>query len=79
MGAARTRRRAQRQPWSSFRRATSAEFERFAARTREWARVDEAEIEALEPDLAGRFHKGLFFAREGHLDPRVAMAALRRD
>jgi glycine oxidase len=53
------------------------EIDRFAARTREWERVDADGIGELEPDLAGRFRKGLFFASEGHLDPRVAMAALR--
>jgi len=52
------------------------EIERFAQRTREHERADEARIAALEPDLAGRFHKGLFFAGEGHLDPRAAMRAL---
>ena len=31
---------------------------------------------SLEPDLAGRFRKGLFFPDEGHLDPRRALAAL---
>jgi glycine oxidase len=53
------------------------EIDRFSARTREWERVDADAITGLEPDLAGRFRKGLFFAGEGHLDPRVAMAALR--
>jgi glycine oxidase len=53
------------------------EIDRFAARTREWERVDADAIAELEPDLAGRFRKGLFFRGEGHLDPRVAMAALR--
>src|ERR1700735_3005945 len=53
------------------------EIDRFAARTREWERVDADAIAGLEPDLAGRFRKGLFFPSEGHLDPRVAMAALR--
>jgi glycine oxidase len=53
------------------------EIDRFAARTRGWERVDADAIARLEPDLAGRFRKGLFFASEGHLDPRVAMAALR--
>jgi glycine oxidase len=53
------------------------EIDRFAARTREWERVDADAIAGLEPDLAGRFRKGLFFRSEGHLDPRVAMAALR--
>jgi glycine oxidase len=53
-----------------------ADIERFAARTSEHERVDEARIAELEPDLAGRFRKGLFFAGEGHLDPRVALRAL---
>ena len=55
----------------------AADLDRFAARTRGVRRVDEATIASLEPDLAGRFRKGLFFAGEGHLDPRVALAALR--
>ncbi len=54
----------------------SAEIDRFAARTTVWERVDEAGIAALEPDLAGRFSKGLFFPDEGHLDPRAALSAL---
>ncbi len=33
---------------------------------------------ALEPDLSGRFARGLFFAREAHLDPREALGTLRR-
>jgi glycine oxidase len=52
------------------------EIERFAARTAGWERVDESRIAALEPDLAGRFHKGLFFRDEGHVDPRAALQAL---
>src|ERR1700690_124600 len=51
-------------------------IDRFAARTRSHARVGEGRIAELEPDLAGRFRKGLFFAGEGHLDPRAAMNAL---
>lgn len=54
----------------------SSEIERFAARTNEHERADEKRIAELEPDLAGRFRKALFFASEGHLDPRVAMRAL---
>ena len=53
-----------------------SEIDRFAARTKAHARVDGAQIAELEPDLAGRFRKGLFFADEGHLDPRAAMRAL---
>ena len=52
------------------------EIDRFAARTTSHVRVDEARIAELEPDLAGRFRKGLFFGDEGHLDPRVALSAL---
>ena len=54
----------------------ASEINRFAERTKGHERADEAQIAALEPDLAGRFHKGLFFAGEGHLDPRAAMRAL---
>jgi glycine oxidase len=52
------------------------EIDRFAARTVSHARVGEERIAELESDLAGRFRKGLFFADEGHLDPRVALSAL---
>ncbi|MDQ0395657.1 glycine oxidase ThiO [Labrys monachus] len=52
------------------------ELARFARRTLDHERVDEAAIAALEPDLAGRFRQGLFFAREAHLDPRLALAVL---
>jgi glycine oxidase len=54
----------------------AGEIDRFADRTCGHQRVDEARIAALEPDLAGRFRNGLFFAGEGHLDPRAAMAGL---
>src|ERR1700735_966235 len=54
----------------------TSEIDRFAARTKAHAPVDEARIAELEPDLAGRFRRGLFFAEEGHLDPRLALSAL---
>ena len=54
----------------------TSEIDRFAARTKSHMRVDGARIAELEPDLAGRFHKGLFFVEEGHLDPRVALSVL---
>ncbi len=54
----------------------AGEIDRFAQRTRGHERADEARVAALEPDLAGRFRNGLFFAGEGHLDPRAAMRAL---
>ena len=42
-------------------------------RMRQWTK---RALRESEPDLAGRFRKGLFFVHEGHLDPRVALAAL---
>lgn len=53
-----------------------AELDRFARRTKRHEWLDEAGLASLEPDLAGRFRKGLFFPEEGHLDPRRALAAL---
>ncbi len=52
------------------------ELSRFARRTSAYEWADEANIAALEPDLGGRFRKGLFFPREAHLDPRLALADL---
>lgn len=54
----------------------ASELDRFATRTSSHRRVDEDEIALLEPDLAGRFRRGLLFPEEAHLDPRQAMAAL---
>jgi glycine oxidase len=54
------------------------DLDRFAARTRGLQWLDEAGVAELEPDLAGRFRRGLFFSEEGHLDPREAMTALCR-
>jgi len=53
-----------------------AELTRFASRTTGYRWVDEGEIAALEPDLAGRFRSGLYFPGEGHLDPRLALKSL---
>lgn len=52
------------------------EVARFGRRTSHFQTVDGEQIAELEPDLAGRFHKGLFFAEEGHVDPRKALVAL---
>ena len=52
------------------------ELTRFARRTAGHAWRDAEGIGALEPDLAGRFERGLFFAREAHLEPRAALASL---
>ena len=53
------------------------ELARFARRTRGHSVLDAAGVAGLEPDLAGRFAEGLFFAGEAHLPPRAALEALR--
>ncbi|SFJ01058.1 glycine oxidase [Phyllobacterium sp. CL33Tsu] len=52
------------------------ELDRFGARTSGFEMVDEGGIAALEPDLSGRFRKGLHFPSEAHLDPRHALVGL---
>ena len=54
----------------------TAELAQFARRTAHFTQLDAAGVAALEPELAGRFAHGLYLAREGHLDPRAALAAL---
>jgi glycine oxidase len=54
----------------------AGELDRFSRRTSGWEWLDEAAIAAIEPDLAGRFRRALFFRQEAHLDPRQALAAL---
>jgi glycine oxidase len=53
-----------------------AELLRFARMTEGHRQVDGEEIAALEPDLAGRFGRGLFYDRETHLAPRPALQFL---
>jgi glycine oxidase len=48
----------------------------FGRRTQRFEWLDGEAIAALEPDLAGRFNKALYFREEGHLDPRDALAVL---
>lgn len=52
------------------------ELSRFARRTERFEWLGAEAIAALEPDLAGRFHKALYFPDEGHLEPRLALASL---
>ena len=54
----------------------TGELDRFARRTSGWEWLDAAAIAALEPDLAGRFPRALFFRQEAHLDPQRALSAL---
>lgn len=53
-----------------------ADFDRLARQTEGFERVDAAGIAALEPALDGRFHEGLFFPGEGHVEPRRVLPAL---
>ncbi|WP_461383966.1 FAD-dependent oxidoreductase [Devosia indica] len=52
------------------------ELDRFARGTERYEWLGEPGLASLEPDLVGRFRKGLFFPEEGHLDPRRALSAL---
>ncbi len=56
-----------------------ADYERFAALTHGHWRVAAAELNGLEPALNGRFHEGLFFPDEAHVEPGAAMAYLARE
>jgi glycine oxidase len=49
-----------------------AELRQFASRTEQYEHLGDNRIAELEPDLAGRFSKALFFDQECHLDPRQA-------
>ena len=53
-----------------------ADFERFARRTSGHRRLDAAELTALEPSLENRFRDGLFYADEGHVEPRKILPEL---
>ncbi|WP_422376028.1 glycine oxidase ThiO [Roseibium sp.] len=55
------------------------ELDRFALRTSGYRLLDRSEVTALEPELEGRFAKGLFFEGEAHLDPRAALQMLLDD
>jgi glycine oxidase len=54
----------------------AAELTRFAQRTENYEWRDADGIAALEPDLADRFRRALFFPREAHLEPRRALPGL---
>ena len=53
-----------------------AELTRFARRSFGYREMGAADINGLEPALAGRFSRGLFFEAEAHLDPRQALRDL---
>lgn len=52
------------------------ELTRFARMTEGHRQIDAGEVARLEPDLADRFPRGLFYQDEAHLAPRAALAWL---
>jgi glycine oxidase len=54
------------------------ELRMFARRTAEFEEIGGNRLAELEPDLAGRFSRALFFPREAHLDPRIALETISR-
>jgi glycine oxidase len=53
-----------------------ADFERFAKLTSGHKRLDSQGLRELEPSLEGRFRDGLFYADEGHVEPRRVLPEL---
>jgi glycine oxidase len=53
-----------------------ADFDRFARLTTDYDRLDSYGIAGLEPSLDGRFRDALFFAGEGHVEPRTVLPKL---
>jgi len=53
-----------------------SDFERFARMTSGYQRLDAGGLAALEPSLEGRFRDALFFADEGHVEPRRVLPKL---
>jgi len=53
-----------------------ADFERFAKLTTGHERLDARGVSDLEPSLEGRFRAGLFYADEGHVEPRKMLPEL---
>lgn len=53
------------------------EMKRFARLTDNHQWLDDEAIGELEPELAGRFERGLFYPGEAHLDPRRSLNQLR--
>src|SRR3954471_22820016 len=54
------------------------DFERFARLTSGHRRLDARALAELEPSLEGRFGEALFFAGEGHVEPRRVLPKLHQ-
>jgi glycine oxidase len=55
-----------------------ADFDRFAKLTTDFERLDKDGIAKLEPSLDGKFREALFFAHEGHVEPRTVLTKLHK-
>ncbi len=55
-----------------------SDFERFAKLTSGHQRLDARALSELEPSLEGRFRDALFFAGEGHVEPRRVLPKLHQ-
>jgi glycine oxidase len=53
-----------------------ADFDRFAKLTSGHRRLDAGGVGEIEPSLEGRFREGLFYADEGHVEPRRVLPEL---
>jgi glycine oxidase len=53
-----------------------ADFARFARLTTGFQRLDAQGVSDIEPSLEGRFREGLFYADEGHVEPRKILPEL---
>src|SRR5580693_3145319 len=53
-----------------------ADFERFAKLTSGHRRLDARGLAGIEPSLEGRFRDALFYAGEGHVEPRLVLPQL---
>ena len=53
-----------------------SDFERFARLTSGHRRLDADTVDNLEPSLEGRFREGLYYADEGHVEPRRVLPDL---
>ena len=55
------------------------DLKRFGRRTDNYIALESKEIGELEPDLKGRFNKGLYFKKEAHLSPRSSLSSLKKN
>lgn len=57
-------------------RRDQADLQQFARRSDGHVPQSQDDMTHLEPDIAARFHNGLFYAEEAHVDPRQTLQSL---